>query len=84
MMLDCKAMWAMEPEPIPDVIRRYQDWFDHFHANDPNLQGPGFGELDFRAHLSSVEGRELRSLGIGRGFRLYSRTRETGATASGT
>jgi len=47
MMLDCKAMWAMEPEPIPDVIRRYQDWFVHFHANDPNLQGPGFGQLDF-------------------------------------
>lgn len=47
MMIDCKAMWAMEPEPIPDVIRRYKDWFGHFHANDPNLQGPGFGELDF-------------------------------------
>jgi sugar phosphate isomerase/epimerase len=47
MMIDCKAMWAMEPEPIPDVIRRYKDWFGHFHANDPNLQGPGFGDLDF-------------------------------------
>ena len=47
MMLDCKAMWAMEPEPIPDVIRLYRDHFVHFHANDPNLQGPGFGELDF-------------------------------------
>ena len=47
MMLDCKAMWAMEPEPIPDVIRHYKDWMVHFHANDPNLQGPGFGQLDF-------------------------------------
>jgi sugar phosphate isomerase/epimerase len=47
MMLDCKAMWAMEPEPIPEVIHRYKDHFFHFHANDPNLQGPGFGDLDF-------------------------------------
>ncbi|MBN2217481.1 MAG: sugar phosphate isomerase/epimerase [Pirellulales bacterium] len=46
-MLDCKAMWAMEPEPIPDVVRRYRGQFFHFHANDPNLQGPGFGQLDF-------------------------------------
>jgi len=47
MMLDCKAMWAMEPEAIPAVIRRYGNKFHHFHANDPNLQGPGFGQLDF-------------------------------------
>ncbi|NLE37093.1 MAG: sugar phosphate isomerase/epimerase [Pirellulaceae bacterium] len=47
MMLDCKAMWAMEPWPIADVIRRQRDSFVHFHANDPNLQGPGFGKLDF-------------------------------------
>jgi sugar phosphate isomerase/epimerase len=58
MMLDCKAMWAMEPTPIPDVIRRQKDHFVHFHANDPNLQGPGFGDLDFApifAALKEVE-----------------------------
>lgn len=55
MMLDCKAMWAMEPEPIPDVIRRRKDWFFHFHANDPNLQGPGFGKLDFAPIFEALE-----------------------------
>jgi sugar phosphate isomerase/epimerase len=36
-----------EPQPIPDVIRYYHPFMEHFHANDPNRQGPGFGELDF-------------------------------------
>jgi sugar phosphate isomerase/epimerase len=44
--LDCKAM-SSEPTPIPELIRRYKSWMVHFHANDPNLQGPGFGKLDF-------------------------------------
>ncbi len=44
--LDCNAM-SSEAEPIPDLIRKWKDWLVHFHANDPNLQGPGFGELDF-------------------------------------
>ncbi len=44
--LDCKAM-SSEPTPIPDLIRRYRSDFVHFHANDPNRQGPGFGKLDF-------------------------------------
>lgn len=47
MILDCKAMHAMEAETIPTVIRNYAEYFSHFHANDPNLLGPGFGELDF-------------------------------------
>ena len=44
--LDCKAM-ASEDRPMVDLIREYASWTAHFHANDPNLQGPGFGELDF-------------------------------------
>jgi sugar phosphate isomerase/epimerase len=44
--LDCKAM-ATEATPIADLIRQYRPWLAHFHANDPNRQGPGFGELDF-------------------------------------
>ena len=44
--LDCKAM-SSEAEPIPVLIRKYRKEMVTFHANDPNLQGPGFGELDF-------------------------------------
>ncbi len=44
--LDVKAM-ATEPVPIPDLIRQYASMLAHFHANDTNLQGPGFGQVDF-------------------------------------
>lgn len=46
MMLDVKAMCADE-EPIADIIRSSAPYLRHFHANDANLQGPGFGETDF-------------------------------------
>jgi sugar phosphate isomerase/epimerase len=45
--LDCKAM-SSESVPIPELIRRHHRLLAHFHANDPNLRGPGMGELDFR------------------------------------
>jgi sugar phosphate isomerase/epimerase len=44
--LDCKAM-SSESVPIPELIRRHHRLLEHFHANDPNRQGPGFGSLDF-------------------------------------
>jgi sugar phosphate isomerase/epimerase len=44
--LDCKAM-SSESESIPDLIRQFASHIEHFHANDPNRQGPGFGQLDF-------------------------------------
>ena len=44
--LDCKAMTA-ETESIPNLIRKHKNEMVSFHANDPNLQGPGFGKLDF-------------------------------------
>ena len=44
--LDCKAMTS-EATPIVELIRRNHQWLAHFHANDPNRQGPGFGSLDF-------------------------------------
>jgi len=44
--LDCKAMDSEELS-IPEVIRANREYLIYFHLNDPNLQGPGFGALDF-------------------------------------
>lgn len=46
-ILDAKAM-SSEGTPIPEIIRQAWPHFAYFHANDPNLKGPGFGDLDFR------------------------------------
>ena len=45
-ILDVKAMCA-EAKPIPQIIRESWPHFAHFHANDKNLKGPGFGDVDF-------------------------------------
>jgi sugar phosphate isomerase/epimerase len=44
--LDVKAM-SSEDRPVPDLIRQYIPRAGHFHANDPNRRGPGFGDTDF-------------------------------------
>ncbi|HEX4613599.1 MAG TPA: sugar phosphate isomerase/epimerase family protein [Urbifossiella sp.] len=45
--LDVKAM-SSEPTPVPDLIRANAAVLHHFHANDPNKRGPGFGAVDFK------------------------------------
>jgi len=52
--LDCKAM-ATEATPIPELIAGNREMLAHFHANDPNLQGPGFGQLDFVPILETLQ-----------------------------
>jgi sugar phosphate isomerase/epimerase len=46
-ILDVKAMCS-ESKPIPQIIRESWPHFAHFHANDSNLKGPGFGNVDFK------------------------------------
>lgn len=52
--LDVKAM-SDEPTPVPQIIRENADVMMHFHANDPNLLGPGMGEVDFRPIFAAIK-----------------------------
>jgi sugar phosphate isomerase/epimerase len=46
LLLDVKAM-SSEPNPYETIIKESRDWLVHFHANDPNLLGPGLGEIGY-------------------------------------
>ena len=53
-ILDVKAM-SSESKPIPQIIAESWPHFAYFHANDKNLKGPGFGEVDFKPIAAALK-----------------------------
>lgn len=54
LILDTKAM-TFEVETRATLIRKYAHLLRHYHANDENMEGPGFGEVDFAPILGALK-----------------------------
>lgn len=52
--LDVYSMCS-ELQPIEDIIRSHAGLLAHFHANDSNLRGPGFGEVDYEPIARAIK-----------------------------
>jgi sugar phosphate isomerase/epimerase len=56
-MLDVKAMCS-EPQSIPEIISQCRGRFAYFHANDRNLKGPGFGDVEYGPIVAALRTAE--------------------------
>ncbi|MCM8816889.1 MAG: sugar phosphate isomerase/epimerase [Candidatus Omnitrophica bacterium] len=54
LILDVKAM-SDEGKPYSEIINEGKDYLAHFHANDTNLLGPGFGDVDFAPIIEALK-----------------------------
>ena len=53
-ILDVRAM-SHEDRPVADIIRASKGEFAYVHANDKNLKGPGFGDVDFKPIAAALK-----------------------------
>jgi sugar phosphate isomerase/epimerase len=60
LMLDVKSMCSEDRTPA-EIIREFAPLVEHFHANDANRRGPGFGDTDY-APIAAA----LKEAGYGR------------------
>lgn len=54
LVLDVSSM-ADEEKPMDEIIRSGKDHLAHFHANDANKLGPGFGGVDYKPIVKALK-----------------------------
>ncbi len=54
LLLDTKAM-TFEEEDRAALIRKYAKYLAHYHANDENMNGPGWGDVDFAPIFEALQ-----------------------------
>ena len=55
MMVDTKSMGGDPRWSVSDQIKSVWPLFKHVHVNDPNLLGPGMGDLDFVPIMATLQ-----------------------------